>query len=305
MSSSSSVMMDDSVGEEENGNDNDEPFFSGGYICTVPQDYYRISEIANYLDSVVTLIIPFFLITFFNVKIAICIWKLKDQRRSIVASSCSTKPDINVHPNNSHRVSTSFRCSTKTSSSIYRMKKWGKKREGGDLNDVNDDGDGGVGVGGSFKGARKLRFPQSESPTRSENGRIIRNELSVETSLCKGQQKATVRFHDDCDGGGGGGGGSGSGKITRSQRQSNNSSLSSSTESENSLVDNSTSDRTINNDSGFYSGQEVTLSAKGVLTGTGAEGLRANGAQFLGRSVPTHRMAKVTMKWGQGKTNRA
>lgn len=53
--------------------------------CTVPFEYMTISTVANYLDSMITLIIPFCLITFFNMRIAVCIWKLKDQRMNIIA----------------------------------------------------------------------------------------------------------------------------------------------------------------------------------------------------------------------------
>lgn len=59
-------------------------------ICSVPLEYYKISEFANYIDSVATLIIPFFLITFINVRIAACVWKLKDQRQHIVAGATTS-----------------------------------------------------------------------------------------------------------------------------------------------------------------------------------------------------------------------
>lgn len=63
------------------------------FRCTVPKHYHKISEIANYLDMVVTLIIPFILITYFNVRIAISVWNLKEQRQQIVASpSVPQKP---------------------------------------------------------------------------------------------------------------------------------------------------------------------------------------------------------------------
>lgn len=56
------------------------------FMCTVPEHYYKISEIANYLDSAITLIIPFLLICYFNLRIAISVWKLRDQRQYFVAS---------------------------------------------------------------------------------------------------------------------------------------------------------------------------------------------------------------------------
>lgn len=67
------------------------------YHCTVPPEYYRVSEIANYLDSVVTLIIPFALITFLNIKIYISVWKYMHERQKLIAcpsiSITIQKPD--------------------------------------------------------------------------------------------------------------------------------------------------------------------------------------------------------------------
>ncbi|CAL8074619.1 unnamed protein product [Orchesella dallaii] len=103
-SEDSSFSMETMLEVEKYLAENEQNFSTGFYICTVPEGYYRISEIANYLDSVVTLIIPFFLITFFNVRIATCVWKLKNQRQSIVASSAA---NINHHH--------SLRCSNKSS----------------------------------------------------------------------------------------------------------------------------------------------------------------------------------------------
>lgn len=54
-------------------------------VCTVPIYYHKISEVANYLDTMVTLVIPFIVITYFNVRIAVCVWKLKDEREQILA----------------------------------------------------------------------------------------------------------------------------------------------------------------------------------------------------------------------------
>lgn len=110
--------------EEEKNLANSELFLTEVfYVCSVPPDYYRISEIANYLDSVVTLIIPFFLITFFNVRIAICVWKLQRQRQNIVATpamSSATTDNINHHHS-------SLRCSN-TSSIHHKRKSLVKKR---------------------------------------------------------------------------------------------------------------------------------------------------------------------------------
>jgi hypothetical protein len=54
-------------------------------VCTVPLEYLTVSIVANYLDSMITLIIPFCLIAFFNMRIATCVWRLKDERKSIIA----------------------------------------------------------------------------------------------------------------------------------------------------------------------------------------------------------------------------
>lgn len=69
-------------------------------VCSVPKEFFKISEVSNYIDSILTLIIPFFMIAFFNTRIAITIWKLKDQRRTIVAA-----PSLHTstNQNNNHR----------------------------------------------------------------------------------------------------------------------------------------------------------------------------------------------------------
>jgi len=56
-------------------------------MCTVPPEYLTISTVANYLDSMITLIIPFCLIAFFNIRITMTVWKLKDERKTILAPS--------------------------------------------------------------------------------------------------------------------------------------------------------------------------------------------------------------------------
>lgn len=78
----------------ENSLDNGErveTILGSAYICSVPMNYYRVSEIANYLDTLITLIIPFALIAFFNVQIAICVWKFKKERQKIVSSPLSAQ----------------------------------------------------------------------------------------------------------------------------------------------------------------------------------------------------------------------
>lgn len=42
---------------------------------------------ANHLDSFFTLILPFFVITFLNVRITLCVWKFKGERETIVAAT--------------------------------------------------------------------------------------------------------------------------------------------------------------------------------------------------------------------------
>ncbi len=50
-------------------------------ICTVAYKYHKISEIASYLDSFFTFIIPFLFITFFNAKIALKLYHKKKYGR--------------------------------------------------------------------------------------------------------------------------------------------------------------------------------------------------------------------------------
>ncbi|CAG7715012.1 unnamed protein product [Allacma fusca] len=62
-------------------------------ICYVREEHVYFSSIANQLDSLLTLIFPFFIITYLNVRIALCVWKLKDQRQNIMAvAKISTSP---------------------------------------------------------------------------------------------------------------------------------------------------------------------------------------------------------------------
>jgi len=55
-------------------------------ICTVPSKFLTVSIIANYIDSIITLIIPFGLIAYFNIRITMCVMKVKEERMKIVAS---------------------------------------------------------------------------------------------------------------------------------------------------------------------------------------------------------------------------
>ena len=55
------------------------------YVCSVPFEYQKISGIANHVDTFLTLILPFIVITFLNCRITMCVWKLKGQREGIVA----------------------------------------------------------------------------------------------------------------------------------------------------------------------------------------------------------------------------
>ncbi len=52
------------------------------YVCAVPYRHHKISERANYLDSIFTFIIPFFLLTFLNVKVAIKLYQDTADRRT-------------------------------------------------------------------------------------------------------------------------------------------------------------------------------------------------------------------------------
>lgn len=102
----------------------------GRCICSVPEVYYKISEIANYIDSILTLIFPFFLIAFFNVRIAVTVWKLKDQRRNIVATTANNTNGSSVstaaYSQNNHFcnrqgvLQRSMRGTTSTTQALYR-----------------------------------------------------------------------------------------------------------------------------------------------------------------------------------------
>lgn len=68
------------------------------YFCTVPSQFHKFSEIANYVDSAVTLLIPFLLITYFNVRIAVLVWRMNRERTNTTnitvtagAQSCSIR----------------------------------------------------------------------------------------------------------------------------------------------------------------------------------------------------------------------
>lgn len=60
------------------------------FTCTVPNKYFKISEIANYVDSIITLIIPFTLITCSNIGIVMSVRRLSLQRNHLLSTSLST-----------------------------------------------------------------------------------------------------------------------------------------------------------------------------------------------------------------------
>ena len=79
-----------SAGSSLNGSNGEDGGPIGGEmltLCSVREEHIYISSIASHIDSLLTLIFPFFIITYLNVRIAICVWKLKDQRKNIVAST--------------------------------------------------------------------------------------------------------------------------------------------------------------------------------------------------------------------------
>lgn len=77
------------------------------YMCSVPKQYWNISRVANYIDSVVTLVVPFCVISFFNMRIAICVWNLRKHRETIVARRKYSRPVINEPTRKGHSSSSS------------------------------------------------------------------------------------------------------------------------------------------------------------------------------------------------------
>ncbi len=174
---SSSASKESFSSEYEKDVTSEDFLHSGGYICSVPEDYYKISEIANYLDSVVTLIIPFFLITFINVRIAICVWKLQRQRLNIVATSSGTS-DINHHHH-------SLRCSNKGSIHHHKRKLSSTKRRCSNKNN-----------------SRQHLSEQSCTNSMRENEMGASNSLDFDcerannTVTVSKSKKGTVRFQE-------------------------------------------------------------------------------------------------------------
>lgn len=68
-------------------------------ICSYPDHYHRISEMVTYVDSVVTVLIPFVLITYFNGRIAAIVLQMNRDRKKILASA-NTSAVATAGPNN-------------------------------------------------------------------------------------------------------------------------------------------------------------------------------------------------------------
>lgn len=76
-------------------------------VCSVPDKYFKVSEIANYVDSGVTLIIPVLLIICFNLGIVLSLRKTSKKRSTLVSS---------------HQISTLS--SEKNSITLIKMVQW-------------------------------------------------------------------------------------------------------------------------------------------------------------------------------------
>lgn len=65
-------------------------------ICSVPETYFKFSEIANYIDSGVTLIVPVLVITFCNISIVMSVNKTLRQRSGLIplAPNDGSREDI-------------------------------------------------------------------------------------------------------------------------------------------------------------------------------------------------------------------
>lgn len=67
-------------------------------VCSVPDQYFKVSEIANYIDSGVTLIIPFVLIICFNVGTVMSLKHTSKQRSILVSSHRISSAQLEMNP---------------------------------------------------------------------------------------------------------------------------------------------------------------------------------------------------------------
>jgi len=104
---------------------------------------------ANHLDSFFTLILPFCAITFLNVRITLCVWQLKGQRKTIVAVA---------HLNRSNSAAST----SKTRILIGQNPRNGIGPGMGQTDSVNgEEGGGGRGSGGGLCGSAKCKQTHS------------------------------------------------------------------------------------------------------------------------------------------------
>lgn len=67
--------------------------------CSVAEEFYQFAEIASYVDTVVTFVLPFLIISFANVQIAILLWKRKDQQEIESMPSSPTPKSVTTDLN--------------------------------------------------------------------------------------------------------------------------------------------------------------------------------------------------------------
>ncbi len=74
------------------------------YRCSVAEEFYKFAEISSYVDTVVTFVLPFLIISFANVQIAILLWKRKDQQEIEIIPPSSVLQSVSTEINQARRL---------------------------------------------------------------------------------------------------------------------------------------------------------------------------------------------------------
>lgn len=74
------------------------------YRCSVAEEFYKFAEIASYVDTSVTFVLPFLIISFANVQIAMLLWKRKDQQEIETIASCSAPQSLSTEMNQDRQL---------------------------------------------------------------------------------------------------------------------------------------------------------------------------------------------------------
>jgi len=67
------------------------------YSCNVPEEFENISAFFNYADSIFTLILPFCVIVFLNIRIVLCVWKITAQQEALISTNKQKTITFNYH----------------------------------------------------------------------------------------------------------------------------------------------------------------------------------------------------------------